>query len=110
MPSAPPRKTIRPPACAGGPFSALRQVQFLDHVPQLPGGGIQRLPLAVGQGDLQNLLHPPPSHNGGDGQRQVPRPLLKLLCLEPSAGLKFDNSISFDTSLSAYTSSTLIKC
>ena len=38
-----------------------------------------------------------------------PRPLLKLsLCLEPSAGLKLDNSIP-NTSLSDYASSTLIK-
>ena len=37
-----------------------------------------------------------------------PRPLLKSLCLEPSAGLKLDNSI-FNTSLSDYASSTFNK-
>ena len=57
-----------------------------------------------------------PAGGGGDGAMRVlpfpepcPRPLLKLsLCLEPSAGLKLDNSIP-NTSLSDYASSTLIK-
>ena len=57
--------------CIPGSRLEILQIEVLNNLLQLLGRGVQSVGLLFVEGNLQNLLHTPASHNGGDGQAQA---------------------------------------